>query len=114
MSVGIGTGVHTTNPKEPEKAYFREESAAVKKVVRVPVAEVGGIRTISLANEIIQSGDADIISISSPFIREPHLLARWKSGDTTPAKCISCNRCFEPVSKGQLLCCLQEAEQKRY
>jgi 2,4-dienoyl-CoA reductase-like NADH-dependent reductase (Old Yellow Enzyme family) len=113
VSVGIGTGVHATNPKEPEKAYYREESAAVKKVVRVPVAEVGGIRTISLANEIIQSGDADIISISRPFIREPDLLLRWKSGDTTPAKCISCNRCFEPVSKGQPLYCLQEAIAKR-
>ena len=109
VSAGIGTGVPVTKPKEPEKAYFREESAAVKKVVRVPVAEVGGIRTISLANEIIKSGDADMISISRPFIREPDLLARWKSGDTAPAKCISCNRCFEPVSKGQPLYCLQEA-----
>jgi len=113
VSAGIGTGAHTTSPEDPENAYFREESAAVKKVVKVPVAEVGGIRTISLANEIIQSGDADIISISRPFIREPDLLTRWKSGDTTPAKCISCNRCFEPVSKGQPLYCLEEARTNR-
>jgi 2,4-dienoyl-CoA reductase-like NADH-dependent reductase (Old Yellow Enzyme family) len=109
VSAGVGRGVHTTDPEEPERAYFREESAAVKKAVGVPVAEVGGIRTIPLANEIIESGDADIISISRPFIREPGLVPRWKSGDTSAAKCISCNRCFEPVSKGQPLHCLQEA-----
>jgi 2,4-dienoyl-CoA reductase-like NADH-dependent reductase (Old Yellow Enzyme family) len=109
VSAGIGTSGYTTNPENREKAYFREESAAVKKAIRVPVAEVGGIRTISLADEIIQSGDADIISISRPLIREPDLLVRWKRGDTTPARCISCNRCFEPVSKGQPLYCLDEA-----
>jgi 2,4-dienoyl-CoA reductase-like NADH-dependent reductase (Old Yellow Enzyme family) len=113
VSVGIGTGVHTTNPENPEKAYLREESAAVKRVLNVPVAEVGGIRTISLANEIIESGDADMISMSRPFIREPNLLARWKSGDTDPARCISCNRCFEPISKGQPLHCVQEAMAER-
>jgi 2,4-dienoyl-CoA reductase-like NADH-dependent reductase (Old Yellow Enzyme family) len=113
VSVGIGMGVHTTDPEEPEKAYLRVESAAVKRVLNVPVAEVGGIRTISLANEIIQSGDADMISMSRPFIREPNLLARWKSGDTGPATCISCNRCFGPVSKGQPLHCLQEAMAER-
>lgn len=109
VSAGIGIGAETTSPENPEKAYFREESAAVKKVLNVPVAEVGGIRTISLANEIIHSGDADMISMSRPLIREPDLLVRWKSGDTAPAKCISCNRCFEPVSKGQPLYCVQEA-----
>ena len=113
VSAGIGTGVNTIGPEEPEKALFREESAAVKRAVGVPVAEVGGIRTISLADEIIQSGDADMISISRPFIREPGLLARWKRGDTVPAKCISCNRCFEPVSKGEPLYCLQEAIARR-
>jgi 2,4-dienoyl-CoA reductase-like NADH-dependent reductase (Old Yellow Enzyme family) len=109
VSAGIGTGGDTTNPENPEKAYFREESAAVRRVVGVPVAEVGGIRTISLADEIIHSGDADMISMSRPLIREPDLLVRWKRGDTTPARCISCNRCFEPVSKGQPLYCLDEA-----
>ena len=112
VSAGIGTGANTTNPEEPERAYFREESAAVKRVLNVPVAEVGGIRTISLANEIIRSGDADMISMSRPFIREPNLLARWKRADTVPATCISCNRCFEPVSRGQPLRCMQESMAK--
>jgi len=36
--------------------------------------------------------ETDLISMCRPFIREPRLNARWKSGDRNPSKCISCSR----------------------
>ena len=61
---------------------------------------VGGIRDPLSAEEILKKGEADFISLSRPLIYEPNLPNRWKSGDLTPAKCISCNSCFTTMSTG--------------
>ena len=47
----------------------------------------------------------DYITMSRPLIRETDLATRWKHGDRAPAKCISCNRCFQPgVEEGGIYC----------
>ncbi len=108
ISAGIGTSTLSTKEGEPERAYYRERAAAVKHAVSVPVALVGGIRSIEMAQSVIDSGDADMISLSRPLIREPELLKRWQQSDRKPANCISCNRCFMFPSKGQPLECGEE------
>jgi 2,4-dienoyl-CoA reductase-like NADH-dependent reductase (Old Yellow Enzyme family) len=93
---------------DPERTYFREQAATVKRVVDVPVMVVAGIRSLQVARGIVDSGDADLISMCRPFIREPHLVARWQKGDTKEAACISCNSCAGIVAKGSPLWCGQE------
>jgi len=89
----------------PEQVAFRESAAAVKKAVNVPVILVGGIRNPQTANEILESGDADLISMCRPLIREPDLIVRWKRGETDTAKCISCNNC---IPRDNILSCNEE------
>ncbi|MEK7354221.1 MAG: NADH:flavin oxidoreductase [Chloroflexota bacterium] len=109
-AIEISAGGRGSIPKEdenaPEKAYFRDAAAAVKRGVTVPVMLVGGIRSREMANEILDSGDADLISMCRPFIREPHLLVRWQRGETKPATCISCNKCMP--AGGNILSCGEE------
>ena len=97
-AIEISAGGRGSTQKEdsdaPEQAYFRKDAAAVKKAVGVPVALVGGIRSLKMSNEILESGDADLISMCRPLIREPRLLARWQRGEAKPATCISCNKCM--------------------
>jgi len=108
VSAGVGQSAQVTKEGEPERWYFRERTAAVKQAVTVPVIAVGGIRSLEMAQGIVDSGDADLISMCRPFIREPGLLTRWQKGDTAPARCISCNRCFPIVSRGEPLECGEE------
>ena len=61
-----------------------------------------------LAHKRLDSGDADLISMCRPFIREPDLILRWERGDTAPAKCISCNRCVVTLRRGEPLECGEE------
>jgi 2,4-dienoyl-CoA reductase-like NADH-dependent reductase (Old Yellow Enzyme family) len=99
----------TLKPGELERAFFRERSRAVKRAVNVPVILVGGIRSLALANDIVSSGDADLIAMSRPFIREPAFLKRWRENATKVVDCISCNRCFPPrPSDGSVVVCRQE------
>lgn len=71
------------------------------KKVEVPVVIVGGLRTIHLMDEILEKGDADLISLSRPLIREPNLINIWKEGKILRPKCISCNKCLEAVRSGE-------------
>jgi 2,4-dienoyl-CoA reductase-like NADH-dependent reductase (Old Yellow Enzyme family) len=108
VSAGIGSPARVTKENDPEHAYFRERAAAVKQAVSVPVIVVSGIRSLAMAQSIIDSGDADLISMSRPFIRQPDLVARWQRGETNLAACISCNRCMGIVRRGEPLECGEE------
>ena len=90
---------------------FREEAAAFKKVLHLPIILVGGIRSLKTAQALIESGAADYISMCRPFICEPDLIQRWKNGDDRPAACLSCNRCVEQIKEGSGPTCVpQEPE----
>ncbi len=108
VSAGVGSPVQTTRQGDPERAYFRERAAALKRKVSVPVMLVGGIRSLEMAKSIVDSADADLISMCRPFIREPDLIRRWQKGEVKPGKCISCNKCSAIVGKGESLECGEE------
>ena len=71
----------------------------------MPVMMVGGLRSIELMEEIVQNGESDFVSLSRPLIREPDLITRWKNGFRHRATCVSCNRCFEALLKGEEFGC---------
>jgi 2,4-dienoyl-CoA reductase-like NADH-dependent reductase (Old Yellow Enzyme family) len=108
VSSGVGTSAMVIKEGEGDRPAFRQRAAEVKKVAKVPVAVVHGIRSFKMAEEIIDSGDVDMVSMCRPFIREPHLILRWQKGDTRPAACISCNKCFPIVARGKPLECGEE------
>jgi len=108
VSAGVGMAIQTVKEGGPEQAYFRERAAAVKRVVTVPVMVVAGIRSLEMAQSIVDSSDADLISMCRPFIREPGLVNRWQAGEKGPALCISCNKCMAIVGKGEPLECGEE------
>jgi len=98
--------------KEENQAYLLDLAIAIKEAVRVPVATVGGVRSLNMIEKIIGDGKADYVSMARPFIREPNLMNRWESGDTDPPKCISCNGCFETGVMGLGISCKIERKLK--
>jgi 2,4-dienoyl-CoA reductase-like NADH-dependent reductase (Old Yellow Enzyme family)/thioredoxin reductase len=82
-------------------------AAAVKEVVRIPVATVGGIREMRMAEEILQSNRADIINLGRPLIADPELPKKWAEGRANEVRrCTSCNEgCHERMLKGLDITC---------
>lgn len=105
ISTGVGASMLVLKEGEPERAFFRDRAAAARRQLTVPVIAVGGIRSLEMAGSIIDSGDADLVAMCRPFIREPGLVARWQRGDRSPARCISCNKCFQVAQNGAVLEC---------
>lgn len=92
--------------KRPEdEGYFLKNAQAIKAVVKCPVICVGGWRSRGRIEAALDSVDA--VSLSRPFIRQPHLANLWKNGGQEPATCISCNGCFV-VGRKQGIACAQE------
>lgn len=81
---------------EEEEGYFVPLAAAIKKNLKIPVSGLGGIRTLKVAESFVASAQVDLISMSRPFINEPHLLLKFKRGELKKSPCISCNKCFNP------------------
>lgn len=91
---------------QDKEVYYKEAAIRYKEKIGVPLLLVGGIRSLEVAENLINDGVADFISICRPLIREPNLLERWKSGDTKPATCIYCSGCFGPGLKGEGVKCV--------
>ena len=89
--------------KEPE-AYFRDLARKARAATELPVILVGGLRSRAVMDEVLDSGDADMISLCRPLIREPDLPNRLRSGEATAAACISGGRCW-PKGMGQGIAC---------
>lgn len=101
--------------KPEDEAYLVHLAARFKETVSVPIVTVGGIRSPQVVSDILSQGKADYVAMCRPFIREPGLVNRWKSGDLKKAACISCNGCFETAAEGNGVYCKVEkklAEQK--
>jgi hypothetical protein len=85
----------------PEGRFFAY-ALAIKEKIGCPVISVEGWRDprrIAVALERI-----DAVSLCRPFIREPRLTKRWRDGDLSPAKCISCNKCLDLIVDRGLGC----------
>ena len=93
---------------EDKEAYFKDDAQAFKRDLDIPLILVGGMRSFSVAERLLDDGGADYISMSRPFIREPDLINRWKSGDLSRAACKSDNLCFKPAMKGDGIYCVTE------
>lgn len=93
--------------------YYLDAARRLKERAQLPVMLVGGIRDFETAEAVLAEGAADMVSMSRPLIREPDLVARWKSGDRSPSACVSDNLCFRPATAGEGIYCVtarREAE----
>lgn len=92
------------NIKEPsEEAYFRQAGALFKEKLTVPVMLVGGMRTRAVMQDVLEKGEADLVSLGRPLIREPNLPNLMKEGKDG-ADCISCNGCMRFMKLDMVKC----------
>ncbi len=97
---------------EDKEAYFKEDAGVIKKEINIPLILVGGIRSFKVAEQLVENKVADYISMCRPFIREPDLINRWKTGDRRKAECKSDNLCFRPGLKGKGIYCVLKKSEK--
>jgi len=80
--------------EEDEEGYFVDSASRIKEAVTIPVIGLGGIRTFSKMERFIDEGNAALVSMSRPLIRDPFLVKKFHAGEIHKSECISCNKCF--------------------
>jgi 2,4-dienoyl-CoA reductase-like NADH-dependent reductase (Old Yellow Enzyme family) len=81
-----------------EDGYNLELAQVIRPALAgVPLAVVGGMRRLSHMEAVVERGQADLISMSRPLIREPYLVKHFREGKTEAAACEACNRCVAAV-----------------
>jgi 2,4-dienoyl-CoA reductase-like NADH-dependent reductase (Old Yellow Enzyme family) len=89
--------------KTPE-AYFRPLARLAKAATPLPVILVGGLRSRAVMEEVLASGDADLLALCRPLIREPDLPNRLQGSQVQASACISGGRCW-PKGMGEGIGC---------
>lgn len=81
-------------------------AAEIKKNVNKPVACVGSLNDPAQMEEIIATGQADIVEIGRALLADPYLVKKALEGnaeDITP--CLRCYECFGETSKSETVKC---------
>ena len=89
-----------------EEGYNLEAAKVIKPALgNTPLLLVGGMRTVSHMEFVLENNYADFISMSRPFIREPFLVNKIKEGKMDKVSCVSCNRCLAAVANNMPVYC---------
>ncbi len=103
---GNRTAVRVEGPET--EGYLREVAQEVGRGTNVPLATVGGYRSVPLMVQAVGQG-LDLISLSRPLVRESDLPNQLIRDPGYTARCISCNRCFR-IPQGALRCMIDHPE----
>ncbi|ARB93337.1 NADPH-dependent 2,4-dienoyl-CoA reductase [Legionella longbeachae] len=110
INTGIGwheARVPTIATMVPEAA-FTHLTQHLKPEVKIPVITSNRINTPELANQLIESGVADMVSMARPFLADPLFAEKAKKGESEAINvCIACNQaCLDRVFVNKTASCL--------
>lgn len=83
-----------------ESVWNRHLFSEISKRVSIPVFAVGGIRTADEVNQILESGEAQMVGIGRPFYAEADLADKILEGDHGPRLCRNSNKCVSAQMLG--------------
>jgi 2,4-dienoyl-CoA reductase-like NADH-dependent reductase (Old Yellow Enzyme family)/thioredoxin reductase len=101
----VASGYLNQPPYYVQEGVFVHLAEAVKSVLNVPVITVGRIRNPVMADQILQDGKADLVSMGRALIADPYMPRKAKDGrfeEIVP--CLSCNRCIQTQRKDAIRC----------
>jgi 2,4-dienoyl-CoA reductase (NADPH2) len=89
-------------------AHFTEVTQHLKPEVTIPVITSNRINTPELANALIESGAADMVSMARPFLADPKFAEKAASGESRAINvCIACNQaCLDHIFEHKTVSCL--------
>ncbi|WP_107705157.1 NADPH-dependent 2,4-dienoyl-CoA reductase [Nocardioides allogilvus] len=110
FNTGIGwheARVPTIITQVPRGAW-RSATARLKEVAGVPVCASNRINSPEMAEDILASGEADLVSMARPLLADPDFVAKARDDRAKEINtCIACNQaCLDHVFANKLASCL--------
>ncbi len=110
INTGIGwheARIPTIATSVPRAAFAWVTQKLMGKV-GIPVITSNRINTPDVAENVLASGAADMVSMARPFLADPNFVAKAAAGKPeTIAPCIACNQaCLDHTFSGKMTSCL--------
>jgi len=114
-SATLGGAVHIVPPMAVAAAYLAEEAGRFKRKLRVPLFVTGRINQPQEAQQMIESGQADVCGMTRALICDPQMPNKARNGKLDDIRaCIACNQaCIGHMHKGLPISCIQHPETGR-
>lgn len=110
LNTGIGwhESVVPTIATSVPRAAFAFAAARLKKVVSIPVVASNRINMPTVAEEILERGEADMVSLARAFLADPDFVVKAATGRTDEINtCIGCNQaCLDHIFTNRIASCL--------
>ncbi len=110
--INVGVGWHESAVPTIAAAVPRAAWAAavrnVKRAVSIPVMASNRINTPDVAEALIASGDADLVSMARPLLADPEFALKTREGRVDEINtCIACNQaCLDHIFTERVATCL--------
>lgn len=75
-----------------KEMYFLEYSRAIRKAVTLPLAYLGGVKSLENAEKAMDEG-FECVVLARALLHEPELVNKFKSGELKESGCDNCNAC---------------------
>ncbi|WP_136419712.1 NADPH-dependent 2,4-dienoyl-CoA reductase [Herbaspirillum sp. ST 5-3] len=110
----INTGVGWHEARVPTivtsvpRAAFRSLAGRLRQAISIPVVASNRINTPDVAEDILATGDADMVSMARPFLADPEFVNKAASGRADEINtCIACNQaCLDHTFANKRASCL--------
>ncbi|HJV80663.1 NADPH-dependent 2,4-dienoyl-CoA reductase [Noviherbaspirillum sp.] len=110
----INTGVGWHEARVPTivtsvpRAAFRSLAGRLRQAISIPVVASNRINTPEVAEDILATGDADMVSMARPFLADPEFVNKAASGRADEINtCIACNQaCLDHTFANKRASCL--------
>ena len=110
----LDTGIGWHEARVPTIAYmvpraaWRDATARIKSAVSIPVMATNRINTPDLAEELLQQGVADLVSLARPLLADAAFAIKAQEGRANEINtCIACNQaCLDFLFREKVASCL--------
>jgi len=110
----LDTGIGWHEARVPTIAYmvpraaWRDATARIKSAVTIPVMATNRINTPELAEELLQLGVADLVSLARPLLADAAFAQKAEQGRADEINtCIACNQaCLDFLFRNKVASCL--------
>lgn len=87
-------------PEYPfEEAYFLPYARQFRAALRMPLVLLGGINRLDTVQRAMAEG-FEFVAMGRALLREPDLIEKMRTGASTEALCIHCNKCMPSIYQG--------------
>lgn len=90
--------------KDAVHPYYLDECRQARLILKKPVILVGGMREFGDMQAVLDQDIADAVSFCRPLIQDPHIIVKYRNGETARSSCVSCNECGERMIEGHFGC----------